>query len=173
MYIKRQEYKEILKETNSFSKNVIRFSIMSIIIFTIGIFFIHWESCYIPDSLIHSFYAFFGAEMFAVADIRKQKTITPEVVGSRKREKRFSKTVVIVTMIFVWLFTIGVFFVQWYGRFIPDSLIYAAFSFCGTEMLILAGIEKKKISIPNFPYPVMPDINNDAYGETIENNIKE
>jgi hypothetical protein len=72
-YINRADLRRRKQKEYKFSKKIVVWSITLIIIFTIGIFFMYWHSRFIPDSLIYSFYAFFGTEMLALAGIRKKQ----------------------------------------------------------------------------------------------------
>ena len=60
--------------------------------------------------------------------------------------KKFSKTVVVFSILTILSFTISVLFLSWMMIPVPDSLIYAFFGFFGAEMLALAGIRGKEIS---------------------------
>lgn len=80
--------------------------------------------------------------------IREEEVSKPSI--------KFSKIIVVFSVLAVSVFTIAIFLMYWYTRYVPDSLIYAFYAFFGTEMLALAGIRKKETEQRNIFPPFMP-----------------
>ena len=92
--------------------------------------------------------------------------------GEDNKPIRFSKVIVVFSILTVLGFTIATFYMYWHTRYIPDSLIYSFYAFFGTEMLALAGIRKKETEQRNVfpPFMPFPDQSMPYYGVEEEEN---
>ena len=57
---------------------------------------------------------------------------------------RFSKKIVIVSILTILAYTATVLYFTWYGRYVPDSLTYSFFAAFSVELSALAGIRIKE-----------------------------
>ncbi len=67
-----------------------------------------------------------------------------------KKEKQFSKTIVVFSLITVLVFTGIILFFYWNMRQVPDSVIYSFYALFGVELASLAGIKKKEEEIKKY-----------------------
>jgi len=68
-----------------FSKGVVIFSVVAVLVFTAVTFFFVWHGRYIPDSIVYSFYGMFGVELSALAGIKITKAKSNNPYGELRR----------------------------------------------------------------------------------------
>ena len=65
-------------------------------------------------------------------------------VSIADEDGRFSKKIVILSLVTIYIFTAIVFYFSWHGKVVPDSLIYSFFGAMSVELGSLAGIRVAK-----------------------------
>ncbi len=61
-----------------------------------------------------------------------------------RHNKKFSKKIVVLSILTVIAYTGIVLYLSWHGRHVPDSLTYSFFGVFGIELSALAGIKIKE-----------------------------
>ena len=59
------------------------------------------------------------------------------------KDGRFSKVIVVFSILTILAYTAAVLYCTWYGRYVPDSLTYSFFAAFSIELSALAGIRIK------------------------------
>jgi len=63
---------------------------------------------------------------------------------SSRNRKKFSKRIVMLSIMTILLYTAVVLYFNWHGKFVPDSLTYSFFAAFSVELSALAGIRIKE-----------------------------
>ncbi len=63
---------------------------------------------------------------------------------SKKPKSKFSKFIVVISILTILAYTATALYFTWYGKYIPDSLTYSFFAAFAVELSALAGIRIKE-----------------------------
>ncbi len=59
-------------------------------------------------------------------------------------KSKFSKFIVALSILSIWMYTATVIYCIWHGKVVPDSLTYSFYGVFGVELSVLAGIKIKE-----------------------------